>query len=233
MASMAGDFGAVDGGWSSRRAAAFERAARESRRVRRLRVTLPAIGAVLALVVVGTTIVSRISIGLSFGDLKISSDGLSMDAPHLSGSDGKGRTYSVTAASALQSLTDTRIIHLKDISARVGQADGTTANFSADKGVYDAGAQTMTLTDNIRIKSSDGSSAALQTAVIDLSTGAVRSDGPVAFTSNLGEIQAKDMGVTNKAGTVTFGGGVRMTVDPKGVEAPNPLKDSLSQAGKK
>lgn len=233
MAYVTGGISEVEDGWVGGRAAAFAHAARQSRRARRLRLILPSIGLLLCVAVVGTTMLSRIAIGLSIGDLRITSSGLAMDAPHLSGSDGKGRTYTVSAESAVQSLSDTRIIHLTKISAHVRQADASTADFSADAGVYDAGAQQLTLTDNIKIVGSDGSAADLDRAVIDLATGSVKSDGPVAFSSTLGEVKAKDMGVTHKAGSVTFGGGVHMTIDPRGIQSPNPLKDSLNKAGSK
>ncbi|WP_026784972.1 LPS export ABC transporter periplasmic protein LptC [Pleomorphomonas koreensis] len=211
--------GAFDGGRPAAsggdvRTRLFEAAARESRRVHRLRLMLPALGALLCLVVVGATIVSRITISLGIGDLRITSEGLAMDAPHLSGSDGKGRTYAVSAESAIQDLSDTRVIRLKGIEASVTQADGSQARLTADGGVYNAAAQTLVLKDNIRLANSDGSGGALNRAEIDLATGSLSSDSPVAFSSRLGEINAEKMGVAKKSGTVTFSGGVRMTVDP-------------------
>jgi len=199
---------------SAERGLLFAKAARESRRVRRLRLLLPAIGALLCVIMIGATVITRISISLSIGDLKITTDGLAMDAPHLSGSDGKGRTYTVSAESAVQDLSDTRIIRLKNIEASVTQADGSRARLLADSGVYDSAAQTVVLKENIRLSNSDGSGGALQRAEINLSTGSLTSDSPVAFSSRLGEINAEKMGVEKKAGTVTFSGGVRMTVDP-------------------
>ncbi len=201
-------------GDTAERARQFAIAARESKRVRRLRIILPAVGALLCLIVVAATVITRISISLSIGDLKITTEGLAMDAPHLSGSDGKGRTYAVSAESAVQDLGDTRIIRLKGIEATVTQADGSRARLLADSGVYDSAAQTVVLKENIRLSNSDGSGGALERAEINLSTGSLTSDSPVAFSSRLGEISAEKMGVEKKAGTVTFSGGVRMTVDP-------------------
>lgn len=199
---------------SAERTRLFAVAARESRRVRRLRLMLPAIGALLCVIVIAATVITRISISLSIGDLKITTEGLAMDAPHLSGSDGKGRTYAVSAESAVQDLGDTRIIRLKGIEASVTQADGSRARLLADSGIYDSAAQTVVLKENIRLSNSDGSGGALERAEINLSTGSLTSDSPVAFSSRLGEISAEKMGVEKKAGTVTFSGGVRMTVDP-------------------
>ena len=211
---------------------AFEAAARHSRSVRRLRVALPVAGLVLALGVAGLGVLSRIQIGLSFGDIAITAEGLSMDAPALSGSDGKGRTYAVTANRAVQDLSDTRIIRLYGIAATVMQANGDSARFSAASGVYDAGRQTLTLEDDIAIRASDGTAAALETAVIDLATGEVTSSAPVAFSSSMGAIEAQGMAVGDKGGAVTFGGGVKMTLDPKAVregDAPLRSKDETKQ----
>ncbi len=214
---------------SAGRAVLFATAARESRRVRRLRVLLPSIGALLFALVIGATIVTRISISLSIGDLKITSDGLAMDAPHLSGSDGKGRTYKVRAESAVQDLTDTRIIRLKNIEANVIQPDGSEAQLLADSGVYDSGAQMLVLKENIRLAKSDGSGGALSRAEINLNTGSLTSDSPVAFSSRLGKINAEKMGLEKNAGTVTFTGGVHMTVDPAATHQDNTGKAAPGQ----
>ncbi len=200
-----------------RRRAAFQAAERHSRRVRRLRVALPTAGVLLALLVAGIGIATRIEIGLSIGDVKITAEGLSMDAPRLSGSDGKGRTFTVTAERALQDLSDPRIITLHDIVATVRQPDGQTAEFRAASGVYDAAGQRLQLQEGITIRASDGSAAALRRAEIDLVSGDVTSDAPVAFSSSLGAIRADNMEVGERGGSVTFGGGVRMTVDPNAV----------------
>lgn len=192
----------------------FAAAAGQSRRARRLRLALPAIGLVLALLVVGSTVLSRIAISLAIGDLKITAAGLAMDAPHLSGSDGKGRTYAVSAEGATQDLRDTRVIRLSGIKATVVQPDGSSAHISADKGIYDSAAQSVVLSENIRLDNSDGSGGQLERAEIDLDTGTLHSDSPVAFSSSFGDINAEKMGVAKAAGTVTFSGGVRMTIDP-------------------
>lgn len=198
---------------------AFESAARHSRLVRRLRVALPVVGLVLALGVAGLGVLSRIEVALSFGDLAITSEGLSMDAPELSGSDGKGRTYAVTANRAVQDLSDPKVIRLYGISATIVQANGDSARFSAASGIYDARAQTLSLDDDITIRASDGTAAQLESAAIDLDTGDVTSSAPVAFSSSMGAIEAEGMAVGEKGGAVTFQGGVKMTLDPQAVKS--------------
>ncbi len=135
--------------------------------------------------------VSRIQISLAVGDLAITAEGLAMDAPRLSGSDGKGRTYEVVAGRAVQDLSDPKIIRLESITAHVRQADGRAADFTAASGVYDAKAQTLVLDKSITIRGSDGSAADLQRAAIDLATGEVTSDAPVSFSSSLGSVKAR------------------------------------------
>lgn len=204
---------------------AFHRAARHSRRVRRLRVALPALSLLLVALVAGYGVATRIGLSLAIGKLAITAEGLSMDAPRLSGSDGKGRTYEVTADKAVQDLSDPQVIRLGGIRAQVRQADGSSADFSAASGVYDARAQTLVLDRDIAIRASDGTAADLERAEIDLATGEVSSDAPVAFSSSLGAIRARGMEVGEKANSVTFGGGVKMTVDPAAVRRSggNPL----------
>ncbi len=217
-------------GFAADRARAFAAAARHSRRVHFLRLALPASGLAIAVLVVGISIVSKIEIAFSIGDLKITAEGLSMDAPHLSGSDGKGRIYDVNATRAVQSLSDPQKIKLYGITAFVQQPDGRSANFSAASGLYDARAQKLALQEDIEIRSNDGSSADLQHAEIDLSTGEVVSDAPVAFSSSLGAVEADGMTVGEKGGTVTFQGGVKMTVDPNAMKNTGTGKDAARSA---
>lgn len=199
------------------RAEAFARAERGSRRVRQLRIALPLASLALVLMVAGIGAVTRIELSFQIGDVRISADGLAMDAPKLSGSDGKGRTYRVTADSAVQDLGDPRIIRLKGISATVTEADGREARFAAAAGVYDAGGQMLQLTEGITIRSSEGATADLQHASIDLETGEVESDAPVAFSSSLGSIEAQGMSVEERGDAVRFTDGVKMTVDPNAI----------------
>lgn len=210
-----------DQGRTAARLAAFERAARSSRRVRRLRVALPLASLAVVLLAVALGVLARIELGFNFAGVDITADGISMDAPKLSGSDGKGRTYEVTAESAVQDLADPTIVRLFGIKAEVHQTDGRWAEFSADSGVYDAGAERLRLDENIRIRSSENYAADLSKAEIDLATGKVDSDAPVAFSSTLGAVEAQGMQVDEKGGTVTFSDGVKMTVDPNAVDGGN------------
>lgn len=209
---------AVPGRDDPARRAAFRSALRHSRLVRALRVALPGLALALLAGVVAIGILSRIEIALTIGDVKISAEGLSMDAPRLSGSDGKGRIFSVDADRAVQDLTQPKIIRLYDIVASVRQPDGSSAEFRAASGVYDAAAQRLSLDERITIRGSDGSAADLEHAEIDLVSGDVVSDAPVSFSSSLGAISAEGMEVGEKGGSVKFDGGVRMTVDPKAVQ---------------
>lgn len=201
-----------------RRQRQFDIAARQSRRVRFLRVALPASGIALFISLVLIGIITRIEISIRVGDVTITADGLSMAAPHLSGSDGSGRTYDVTAGGAMQDIANPKIIRLSDIDARVTQANGEQAVFHAASGIFDVGGQTLVLDKSITIRSSNGTSADLARAEIDLKTGAVLSDAPVAFSSTLGAIKADGMAVDKGKGSVTFEGGVKMVVDPDAVK---------------
>jgi lipopolysaccharide export system protein LptC len=199
------------------RRAAFVAAERHSRLVRFLRLALPSVSVAVVFTVAAIGILSRIEIALTIGDVKISAEGLTMDAPKLSGSDGKGRTFSVVAERAVQDLSNPKLIRLRDIVATVRQPDGSSAEFRAGGGLYDAGRQRLSLDEAITIRGSDGSAADLEHAEIDLVTGEVASDAPVSFSSSLGAISADGMQVGEKGGTVTFDGGVKMTVDPNAV----------------
>src|SRR5690606_201127 len=85
---------------------AFRRALRHSARVRRLRIGLPLASLLVVALLIGGSIVSRHILGFGLGELALTADGIAMDAPRLSGTDGAGRSYTVTADRAVQQITD-------------------------------------------------------------------------------------------------------------------------------
>jgi lipopolysaccharide export system protein LptC len=198
------------------REAAFGRALRHSRRVRRLRLGLPIASLAVVALLIGGSMVTRHFLGVGLGELSLTSDGIAMDAPRLSGTDGAGRTYTVTADRAVQQISDPRIIRLYGIVARVEEADGTWAEMTSAIGTYDSRLETVVLEEDIRARSAEGYSAALTRAEIDLGTGAVTSDAPVAFSSALGAVEARRMTGGQEGGSMSFGDGVRVTLTPGG-----------------
>ncbi|WP_425089014.1 LPS export ABC transporter periplasmic protein LptC [Stappia sp.] len=195
------------------RAAARAASRRHSRRVRIMRILVPASGLVLLLVIAGMIGVSNYLNGLGLGTVSFTADGLVMDSPELSGNDGD-RSYRVSAKRAIQRISDPRIIDLETIVAQLRISADQSLEITATRGTYNSAEETLLLADGIDVVTNDGETATFGTLDITLKTGTIRSDDPVELTSSFGALRAGRMQFDQDNGTLTFTQGIQMTIQP-------------------
>lgn len=197
---------------AARRARAV--ASGHSRLVRRLRIVLP----VAALVIVAGLLVaamlpSLLGPGIDIGSIGLSTEGLVMANPKLSGRDGD-RSYEVTADRAVQSLTNPKLVELEGIVANISLPGENWVKLAAKRGLYDSEAETLALTEGITVSSRDGDDATLASADVDLKTGAVKSADPVEIRGPRGTIRAGAAAVAGEGDAIVFSDGVSLTFNP-------------------
>jgi lipopolysaccharide export system protein LptC len=199
------------------RAEARAAATRHSRRVRRLRLAIPAIGAVLLMAIVAMAVVSSYLNSLGLGTITLTSDGLVMDSPELSGHDGE-RSYRVSARRAIQRISDPRIIDLETITADLRLSAEQRVEIVAARGTYDSGQETLVLSDGVDVTTNEGQTARFGSLNVALKTGTLASDEETVFTSSFGSLTAGRMRFDQDAATLTFTDGISMTVIPPNAE---------------
>ncbi|MCL1902350.1 MAG: LPS export ABC transporter periplasmic protein LptC [Alphaproteobacteria bacterium] len=94
-----------------------------------------------------------------------------MENPAFSGMDKDGNPFSIRAAAARQEYDDEDKIFLNKIVARIVHIDRgakITDNITADNGVFDRVKNTVTLTGNVRVDSSNGDKVRTKEMVIRL-----------------------------------------------------------------
>lgn len=192
----------------------YGKAVRHSSRVRFLRRVLPVIALLILLLAGFVAWLDPFRIVRDFPidvlKLSIKDNKLVMDAPKLSGFTKDGRGYNITANSAAQDLTKTNIIELEGITAHFALTnDGMTVLTSA-KGLYDAKADTVQLTEGITIRSTAGYEGKLSEAYIEVKKGHVITEKPVDIIFNNGTLRADRMEVHDNGGRAFFEGGVKM-----------------------
>lgn len=195
---------------------AYGDAVRHSFRVRFLRRVLPSIALVI-LALVGTIAwfdPLRLVRDLPLDVLKLSikDNKLVMDAPKLTGFTKDGRGYNITARAAAQDLSKTNVIELDDIIANFTLSSSGNTELTAVKGVYDAKADIVQLTEGIVIKSTAGYEGKLTDAVIEVKKGHVVTTNPVDITFNNGSLRADKMEIFDNGARAMFEGGVTMFV---------------------
>ncbi|WP_417671682.1 LPS export ABC transporter periplasmic protein LptC [Roseibium sp.] len=188
-------------------------ARRHSRWVRALRVLFPLIGALILAGMVGLIVVFNILSGLGIGNVSLSSEGLVMDRPELSGHDGE-RSYKVSALRAVQRLSDPRIIDLENIRADIVLNPEQSAKVTALRGTYDNGQETLSLYDGLQLEWSEGYTVDLASVMIDLKSGALETDEPLSIRSEQGNIRAGQLSYDQDKGIVRFSDGIKMVLQP-------------------
>lgn len=193
----------------------YRTALRHSRRVRWLRICLPAGIAAVLLVVVAANYVPPVGgfrLPGELGKLVISGTKITMEQPRLTGFTADSRVYEFSADTAAQDITTPDFMELRKLHAKMEMEDKSTVNMSAASGVYNVKTEILTLNDNIELISSTGYEGRLSEAVIDVRQGNVVSDKPVWVKLLNGFLNAQRLEVIDRGTVVRFGGGVAMTL---------------------
>lgn len=188
-------------------------ARRHSLAVRILRWLFPGIGLLILAVMVGLVVLFNILSGFGASNMMLTSEGLVMDQPELSGHDGE-RSYKVTATRAIQRLSDPRIIDLETIRADIVLSKDQSADIIALKGTYNNAAETLRLYEGIQLEWSEGYTVDLAEVEIDLNNGALSTSQPVSIRSDQGHVVAGKLDYDQAKGLVRFSDGIKMTLNP-------------------
>ncbi len=195
---------------SPERARAFRAAARHSGRVRRLRRAIPIAAAAAIIGVIWYSYFRAQDMGevhLSLDRLGISSDKITMSHPRLTGMRRDGKPYDVVAETGVQSPGDPSRTILTKLDATLDMADGSRTRILGDDGIYDATAQTLDLSGNVRIKGANFV-LLLRRMKMDFKANVFDSAEPVRLELDNGWIEADGMTSADNGETITFSGDV-------------------------
>jgi lipopolysaccharide export system protein LptC len=192
------------------------RAARHSRRVRFLRIAIPAM---IVLALGATWLVSwldpmklMVKLPIDAGKLVISGTKITMESPKLSGYTRDQRWYELNAAAAAQDITKPDFVELREVRAKVEAEDKGTMFLSAKDGTFDRKTSILTLNNNITLKSTAGYEVRLNEAVVDTASGEIVSNQPVEVESQQGTIKSERLEVLKSGEVVRFTGNVIMNL---------------------
>ncbi|WP_407941233.1 LPS export ABC transporter periplasmic protein LptC [Mesorhizobium xinjiangense] len=146
---------------------------------------------------------------------------LVMANPTLDGFGKDDLPYSMTAARALQDLSDTSAIQLEDISARLPLSAENFATIGAKAGIYDNEKNTLEITTPLTVETDDGMSITMQSAFIDIANGELKSNEPIDIRLDGSQIEADTFRVRDRGKVFIFEDRVRMQIDPKKLRAPD------------
>jgi lipopolysaccharide export system protein LptC len=203
---------------------AYGDAVRHSSRVRFLRRVLPSLALVILSLVAAIAWFDPLRLVRDFPldvlKLSIKDNKLVMDAPKLSGFTKDGRGYNITARAAAQDLSKTNVIELEGIIASFALSSSGQTELTAVKGLYDAKADIVHLTEGIVIKSTSGYEGRLLDAVIEVKKRHIVTTNPIDIIFNNGSLRADKMEVFDNGARAMFEGGVVMFVKLPPPNAP-------------
>lgn len=194
----------------------FASAYRHSQRVRLLKLGLP----LFALFGIGffsaATIFAGDSAPVAAEKPAEMSDGrIIMANPKLEGFSGDKRPYKMVAVRAVQENAASSIIALETITADLPFGKGATATVTAASGIFDNALNTLDLNSAIMLTTSDGMTAALETAKVNIATSEMSTDKPVDIKTEGSHITADSMKITHGGKVVIFENRVRLNIDSK------------------
>jgi lipopolysaccharide export system protein LptC len=205
---------AYDAGMEAR----FAVAARHSRLVRFLRISVPA---AVALSLASIILVSVFNpfrmllpkLPVDMSNLVVSGTKVTMESPHLAGYSQDQRPYEVWANTAVQDVTDPDHVELHTLRGKMLMEDQSTVTLEAVNGLMDTKQQLLNLHKDIYVQTSNGYQAWLSQAFVDMNKNTVTSDEHVDVKWADGKISADTMKVMGGGETVRFDGHVVMNID--------------------
>jgi len=211
-------------------------AAARSRTIRRLRIALPVVAALLIAAFVFNTQSNGVDEAFleDFEDLTAATEELRMANPRFAGIDDEGKPFEIQAEWAIQAPGEKEVIGLERPRAVQGE-EGDKTIVTADTGVYQSETNILELEDNVTLEHAIGRdvyvfrSPAATVSIDDevvTSTAGVGGEGPDG-----GALKADRMKAYNAEGRVVFEGNVSMRFYPgkkgepaAGAENPAPDK---------
>ena len=149
--------------------------------------------------------------GIDLDSISISSGGLVMTSPVLTGGDDTTK-YEITAEKAIQNLSDPDTISLNKITAVVNNAENESYRLNSDKGAFNAKDDKLKLTDNVKVRSSNNFTAYSKSADIDLANDRFETGEHVYIYSETATLEAQKA-IYDK-GNLKFVGGVKVYIQP-------------------
>jgi len=216
-------------GWT--RGDAFDRAQRHSRRVRVLKFAVPLAAALIAVAFpVYSYLAAPVSVAVQAEGAAFSNGKLVMANPKLNGFTKQKQPYSMTALRAIQDVNTQGIIELEGIDAKVPVGPDNVAAIKASHGIYDRDGNTMKMTSDVMITTTDGMQAKFKSVFLDMGKGTMKTDDPVDVRSGGSQITADSLSVQDNGKVLVFENRVRVNIDSASMKAAGAKGDEANVA---
>lgn len=179
-----------------------------------------AVGAMLAIMIISPLSPrGEISFLLDRRKVAILNDRMQVSSAMYRGQDDDGRSFSISAGSAVQRTQAVPTIELDQLTARILLDDGP-ALLTAGKGAYDFGKEIVDIVGPINFQTADGYRMTATNVDIDLGAKLLKSRGPVEGRIPAGTFSANTISADLSERSVTLQGNARLRMVPDRMKMP-------------
>jgi hypothetical protein len=199
----------------------YQRLTMRNRVVGVLRIAVPMLGVVVLLLLVGQIYLSSLGSRFGVGQIAVTRDRVTIDAPQYSGVLDDGSVYRVSATSAAAALDATDVMDLSTASLNIVRSNGVTMDLSATKARLDTTRELVTIAGDTHVVESTGTTSTFANSVFDWQAQVLTGKGPVMVDYADGtHLVATGLLYNAKTAVWTFTDATVTLPDTPGAEAP-------------
>jgi lipopolysaccharide export system protein LptC len=134
-----------------------------------------------------------------------------VESARYSGTDAKGQMFEMIASRAIQPSSDTPVVDIDGMRARLNQEKGPVL-IAANKGRYNIDTQQVAIDGPVTVAGNDGFKLNTRDVIVDLRQRQLASHGPAEGAMRLGQFRANQIRADLDERKVVLDGGVRLKI---------------------
>jgi len=134
-----------------------------------------------------------------------------VEAARYTGTDNKGQQFEMTANRAIQPSSDTPLVNINGLFARLNLQQGPML-IAADQGRYNIDTQRVAIDGPVKVAGADGFKLNTSNVMVDMKERQLASQGPAAGEMRLGQFRANHIRADLGDHTVVLDGGARLKI---------------------
>ena len=134
-----------------------------------------------------------------------------VEAPRYTGTDDKGQQFVMIAKRAVQPNSDTPVVNITGMFAKLNQAQGPVM-IAANQGRYNIDTQKVAIDGPVKVAAPDGFQLSTSNVLVDLKQRQLASQGPAQGAMRLGQFEAGHIAADLGDKVVILNGGARLKI---------------------
>lgn len=134
-----------------------------------------------------------------------------VESAHYTGTDNKGQQFEMVANRAIQRSSDTPLVDIRGMFARLAEAQGPLV-IAAEQGRYNLDTQRVAIDGPVKVTGSDGFRLNTSNVLVDLNDRQLASQGPAEGAVRLGQFRANHIRADLDDHKVILDGGARLKI---------------------